>query len=291
MLNRLWLLIFTYVTLLAAILLNYRYFHTGFAMFFYLPIFGFIVLYPRWIVSYICCFTYLIIRLPIEYAASGKLSKEFLYHLTITTPVTWFVILTVTYIVIKLNRLVKKMELLSLTDNLTNAFNRRYLELYSEKLLAYSLRYRQPLCLLILDIDHFKTINDTYGHDVGDFVLKKLTNTIQISIRKADVFVRLGGEEFVLLLPNTPLEEGANSAERIRKLVLSTNFEYQGNCISVTVSIGVSMYGGADPVLHSEGGFRPNQTYLAESFSQLYERADQALYQAKANGRNRVAVL
>jgi two-component system cell cycle response regulator len=141
--------------------------------------------------------------------------------------------------------------------------------LYSEKLLATSERYNQPFCLIILDIDHFKKINDTYSHRVGDLILQKLAHVVQSTIRQGDIFVRLGGEEFALILPNTTLKEGFNTAERVRRSIQAANFNFKGNHIPVTVSLGVSQY--------SKG-----------PIEQTFDQADRALYQAKANGRNQV---
>lgn len=265
--------VFTMITFVVSILVNYFYPLIGFGMFFFIPMFGVIVLYPRWLVGNICSLVMPIIRFFTEYFAfSGAIPPDFFVRLVSTSIISWFILLTVTLITIKLNNLIQKLEYLSLTDNLTKAYNRRYLELYSEKLLANSLRYKQPLCFLIFDIDHFKNINDTYGHSVGDMVLQKLTHVIQKMISQSDVFVRLGGEEFALFFPVTPLEAGLKSAERIRSAVQTMKFEFQGALVPVTISIGITQY--------REG-----------SLERLIERADQALYHAKTNGRNQVATL
>jgi diguanylate cyclase (GGDEF)-like protein len=273
MFDRKWIYVFTIITLGIAILVNYFYPLIGFGMFFFIPMFGVIVLYPKWIVGHICSFVMAIMRFLTEYFSfSGHVPPGFLMRLINTSIISWFILLAVTVITVKLNNLIQKLEYLSLTDNLTKTFNRRYLELYSEKLLAHSLRNKQPLCFLIFDIDHFKYINDTYGHSVGDMVLQKLTHVIEKTTRQLDVFVRLGGEEFALFLPATPLEEGIHTAEKIRNTVQTMKFEFQEALIPVTISIGITQY-------------------LEGSLEQLIERADQALYLAKTNGRNQVASL
>jgi diguanylate cyclase (GGDEF)-like protein len=127
-------------------------------------------------------------------------------------------------------------------------------------------RYGRPLSLLILDLDHFKQVNDTFGHDAGDAVLKTTTNIVSSVLRRIDIFARYGGEEFIIALPETTLAGAAALAEKIRSAVEQHLFPAAGR---ITISIGAAEFAG-------------NET------DALVKRADEALYAAKRNGRNRV---
>jgi len=161
----------------------------------------------------------------------------------------------------------KMLERLATTDPLTKIYNRLKLnELLSFEIKKVS-RYGMPLSLIMLDIDHFKNINDEHGHDVGDCVLVKLCETISAGIRDSDVFARWGGEEFMIMLPNTNLSGATSTAEHLRAALEETNFGAAGR---VTASFGVAE--------HSKGG----------SLHELLKLVDDALYEAKRAGRNRV---
>jgi diguanylate cyclase (GGDEF)-like protein len=159
----------------------------------------------------------------------------------------------------------------SLIDPLTGVGNRRAFFERGEKLLHRSVFDSRPTVLLLLDLDRFKRINDTFGHHVGDQVLVKFCAVAMAALRPDDLFGRLGGEEFASLLPDTSLDEGLAVAERIRSSFEATTLEAGANTLAVTVSVGVEM--SIDP--------SPN---LAD----IIKAADRALYRAKANGRNRV---
>ena len=164
---------------------------------------------------------------------------------------------------------------------MTELHNRRYLDRRLQEELSRASRYRQPLSCLFIDADHFKRINDNYGHQAGDSVLRELANRIRSQLRASDVATRYGGEEFALLLPQTSLNEALLLAERIRMEVAQTPVYLEnGEELPLTVSIGVSetlpMLGKSR---HKEVG------------EHLLASADQALYQAKANGRNRIESL
>ena len=159
-----------------------------------------------------------------------------------------------------------------INDGLTGIPNKRYLQEAVQRELTRSQRHNRPLSLAVLDIDHFKKINDTYGHLSGDAVLRELSRRISKAVRRDEVFARYGGEEFVVLLPESTLEQASQFAERIRTLICSEPMEVQGTHIPVTVSIGVS---------HTAG----DQSISAEK---LFAVADGKLYEAKASGRNRV---
>ncbi|MFP4392366.1 MAG: sensor domain-containing diguanylate cyclase [Desulfohalobiaceae bacterium] len=157
-------------------------------------------------------------------------------------------------------------------DQLTGLYNRRYFDHIFKLEKKRHHRESQPLGLLFLDIDHFKDLNDTFGHQAGDLALQKLGKLLSSSLRETDTAARYGGEEFVLLLPNTSTEQAAILAERLRREISKLRLFYQDWELRFTVSIGVS---SLIPDLAQEGNL-------------LLEQADQALYQAKAKGRNLV---
>lgn len=160
-------------------------------------------------------------------------------------------------------------------DALTGLNNRRYFETHMASMLEYSISRQKPLVLMILDIDFFKRVNDTYGHDAGDMVLKGFAARVKESIRSADLLCRLGGEEFVVIMPDTSLETSQVIAERIRLAVEQEKFPINaaGEAIHVTVSIGLA-----------------DRSQLCDP-EELYKRADLALYRSKHDGRNRVSLL
>lgn len=164
----------------------------------------------------------------------------------------------------------KILEKLATTDPLTKIYNRLKLNELLSFEVKKSDRYNLPLSLVMFDIDHFKDINDTYGHDIGDEVLIKLCEVVSANVRETDVFARWGGEEFMLMLPNTDLEGAKSTAENLRKIIETTDFGKAGR---VTASFGVSEY-----------RFESNTR-------DMLKRVDDALYEAKKGGRNLVAAL
>ncbi|WP_420404095.1 PleD family two-component system response regulator [Nisaea sp.] len=162
---------------------------------------------------------------------------------------------------------------MALIDSLTGLYNRRYLETYLKSLMDSAVERRKPLALLMLDIDHFKAVNDTHGHLVGDRVLKAVAGALTNSLRSVDMVARIGGEEFVVVMPDTSEEFAEAVAERLRKRVADTvvAVESTDGPISVKISIGLTM--------------RRDEDLAVED---LIRRADKALYGAKAAGRNRV---
>lgn len=168
----------------------------------------------------------------------------------------------------------KTFERLSLMDELTNVYNRRYLWNRLQEEFARFLRTKQPLSFLLLDIDHFKLINDQYGHLAGDFVLKELCQFISSVLRKYDIIGRYGGEEFGLILPNTTLDSSVPVAERIRMKVEKYPFTFEQQKLPITVSIGVA-----------------GLTQEIENIEKLINNADEGLYKAKEKGRNCVCYL
>ncbi len=171
----------------------------------------------------------------------------------------------------EVKRRTEELELLSVTDELTGLFNRRYLNRIMQEELSRCLRYGTNLSVCLLDVDHFKRINDYFGHQVGDDVLVSLANLLESSIRDTDIVGRFGGEEFVLIMPNTGLEEALLVADKIRMLVQKI-IVLDGGALPVTVSIGVV-------------GCVESQI---KSLNEFISKADRALYSAKDLGRNRV---
>jgi len=166
----------------------------------------------------------------------------------------------------------KRLERLSITDGLTNLCNHRYLQDELARAFDESARYGRPLSLAMIDLDFFKKINDTYGHAVGDEVLKGVSKKFQESIRSTDLVARYGGEEFAVMMPETELSAALTFAEKIRKLVESSPIQTSAGAIPMTVSIGVSSV--PHPDIHA-----PKELIVA---------ADNALYRAKHAGRNQV---
>ncbi len=165
----------------------------------------------------------------------------------------------------------RQVEDLAVKDPLTNVLNRRAFTGILEREFRRAVRYNTPITLMVLDLDYFKKVNDTYGHLVGDSVLRETADIFQRSLRDIDVLVRYGGEEFVILLPGTNLQEGMVVANRIRARMEKHRFDAEMNDISVTVSIGIAHY-PALPIIRT-----PETLFL---------QADQALYAAKRAGRN-----
>jgi diguanylate cyclase (GGDEF)-like protein len=163
---------------------------------------------------------------------------------------------------------------LSLTDGLTGVWNRRYLQMQFRQTLASANRFDRPFSVLMLDLDNFKDVNDTFGHQRGDAILIEFAQRAGAALREIDTFVRYGGEEFVCLLSETDISGARTTAEKIRQTIASDPFTAVGEePVSVTVSIGVACY-----PLHGNG------------YQSLIEAADQALYRAKEDGRDRVRV-
>jgi diguanylate cyclase (GGDEF)-like protein len=165
------------------------------------------------------------------------------------------------------------LQTLAAIDPLTGVSNRRQFDILGQAELARCQRYLRPLSLLLLDIDHFKDVNDSLGHDAGDWVLKHLAEILTWSKRDADLVARIGGEEFAILLPETGQQAARTVAERLSELVRSFSFSVNGEKLRVTVSIGVA-----------------EATQSTPGIEALLRNADHALYQAKRAGRDRVVV-
>lgn len=168
-----------------------------------------------------------------------------------------------------------KLEQIAITDPLTKIYNRRFFYEVAEKEIERAKRSSSLLALIIFDIDHFKEVNDTYGHSTGDQVLINLVNLCQRNIRSMDLFTRFGGEEFVILMPDTDSKSAKETAERLREMVDEKPVATSGETdVSVTISLGIANWDYTNPL----------------EINALLDQADQALYQSKEAGRNRVIV-
>jgi len=166
---------------------------------------------------------------------------------------------------------IKKLEDNASLDPLTGVYNKKEILNFLEKLLANYIRYKKdPFSVMMLDIDFFKKINDTYGHLAGDFILKEFVKIIKNSIRHSDILGRFGGEEFIVLLPNTKISGALKLAQRIKEEVENNVFKFSNKNIKITTSIGIT------------------SASLNDSLESLLERVDEALYDAKRKGRNRI---
>ena len=165
------------------------------------------------------------------------------------------------------------LQALTRQDFLTGAANRSYFSERANQEFARSRRHQTPLCIAEFDIDYFKKINDRYGHAVGDEVLKALCNKCRALIRQTDLFARIGGEEFAVLMAGADIEGAMRISERLRVAVADTTLLLDGNEISYTISIGIAA--------------RQTDDKTAED---CLRRADRAMYRAKENGRNRIEV-
>ena len=167
---------------------------------------------------------------------------------------------------------VENLNKLAITDALTRIMNRRGITVALLDAMAQSERYSAPLCVAMADIDHFKPINDTYGHQTGDRVLTEIAGIFSDTLRMPDKVGRYGGEEFLIILPHTTLAGGRKIAERLRAAVSRWQFGIDGKKLKLTVSLGIT------------------QARKGEDLEQLLARVDQALYAAKSGGRNLVVV-
>lgn len=163
----------------------------------------------------------------------------------------------------------KRLLAMATTDGLTGLANRAFFETEARREIDRANRYGRPLSILTMDLDHFKRVNDTYGHPAGDTVLRQFSRLLLVTVRQGDLVGRLGGEEFGVLLPETPMVGAVRTAERIRERTERHTFQHKDLKILVTVSIGIAEYS-------------PQYTNRTDFF----EAADQALYRAKEAGRN-----
>lgn len=170
----------------------------------------------------------------------------------------------------RLNNILELSNTASLYDPLTGAFRKEYTHSEIEKILGNFVQYATPFCIIFIDLDHFKHVNDTYGHLIGDQVLSEVSQRIKNTLREDDSLIRYGGEEFLAILQHASLPIGLKVAERIITAVNALPISVNGKKLNMTVSIGITTPERSDTVLS------------------LIERADTALYKAKERGRNRI---
>jgi diguanylate cyclase (GGDEF)-like protein len=165
----------------------------------------------------------------------------------------------------------KKLHEMATTDPLTTLYNRRHVNFLADMEIARVKKSKNTLCVMLIDIDHFKAVNDNYGHDVGDNVLICVAEVLKSKMRKEDIIARWGGEEFLIILPNLSTDEAKRSAERVQEELAAFDYaSHIGIALQITMSVGISSY------------------REKEGLSDAIARADHALYQSKANGRNRI---
>ncbi len=174
----------------------------------------------------------------------------------------------------KINTKRRELEALSMTDDLTGLFNHRAMQQRLRDEFLRAQRYNEPLSVLMIDVDHFKDVNDRFGHLFGDFVLAELARVIRDSVREIDVCARYGGEEFMVILPQTHFTGSLSVAERIWRAASERDYTQSEVSHRLTISVGISFY--------------PNKN--VKGVEQLIAFADEALYQAKRSGRNRICL-
>lgn len=225
-----------------------------------------IYLYPKWRVFVAMLFVTTLIIYKFEHIIP---SADIAMHSTLTNG---FLLFFVTYYRIQSYKTMEKLKELSYRDPLTNLYNRRFFDNYVTKNLSELRKRYAEYTIIICDIDHFKKINDMYGHLHGDHVIKMTASILDGFLRSDDVLIRFGGEEFLILLPDTSADKGYSLAEIIRQTMEKQEIRYMDEVIHVTMSFGIASYSG-NP-----------------SSNRVIDEADKALYHAKESGRNKVCV-
>lgn len=162
---------------------------------------------------------------------------------------------------------------MSVTDELTGLFNRRHFAVNFEREFLRAKRYKSELSIAVIDVDFFKKVNDTHGHSCGDYVLKEIAFMALETFRKTDMVFRYGGEEFVVILTETPMDGALIPLERLRRAVEEYPFSHHGENLKVTISVGTVSFN--DEI---------------QSADEFFDYADKALYEAKENGRNQIKI-
>jgi len=217
---------------------------------------------------YVALYLVMWITEPLQPIAPGALLAVYLFNLSVVFAMFSYLSFFYLTMVTTANRKLRRM---ATTDSLTGLFNRRHMTYLAEKELSRFQRSGHPVAFLVLDIDHFKAINDRHGHETGDRVLVEVAGIIEAQLRTQDLIARWGGEEFLAVLPDTGLESAQASAERVRKALLSHDWLAKtGEPIDLTISAGVSEFRRDDDL------------------NSAISRADRALYRSKEGGRNRV---
>ncbi len=205
-----------------------------------------------------------------EDAEIAKVRQVFMGNIAISAAVTALVLLLSLYSV---NRFQRRLENVAATDSLTGLLNRHAFELLFEQAVHEAHRAKTPLSMILLDIDYFKSINDNHGHLAGDRVIMRVARMLENSLRNGDVLCRWGGEEFLILLKQTPLNSAQLVAEKLRETMAAEQLQMGNKTLNITGSFGVAEFGGVETLVH------------------FFARADRALYMAKSGGRNRVEII
>ena len=202
-----------------------------------------------------------------EDEAELRIQNTLMINLGVSLVISIVIIILVYFIIAGYQQ---QLEAMATTDKLTGVANRQVFDVLFKQAYSQSKRSKMALAAIMLDIDYFKQVNDSYGHPTGDVVLKTLAQTIRHTIRESDILFRWGGEEFFIILPESNVEMAGILAEKIRKIINELKIPFAGNSVSITVSMGVAAITDS------------------ETATDLVSRADKALYAAKENGRNRV---
>ncbi|MBP1934595.1 GGDEF domain-containing protein [Ammoniphilus resinae] len=231
------------------------------------------VLVPNWRVAGLILFVLTSIEYLTEWALyQGQASQAYWYALVGGTVVQWIVFSVITFFHIEQQKMVKLLHKQTLTDSLTGLYNRRYLDQYRKRLNKSQEAEIGGSFVLILDVDRFKKINDMYGHLFGDEILRQVSQIMRQTIRSMDTVIRMGGEEFVILMQGISSEEAKRTAYSIQNKIGETRFIHKDQVVYITVSMGMTAYSTGEHLDHS------------------LEKADHALYQAKISGRNRIVI-
>lgn len=226
---------------------------------------GFIMLSSRYIPE----FNWYLVVEQTEDVELTKVKQVFLGNIAVSAIITLLVLLLCLYSV---NRFQRRLENVAATDSLTGLLNRHAFELMFEQAVHEAHRAKTPLAMILLDIDHFKNINDNHGHLAGDRVIMRVARLLENSLRNGDVLCRWGGEEFLILLKQTSLDAAQLIAEKLRESMAAEQLNLGSKTLNITGSFGVAQFGGVETLVH------------------FFARVDRALYLAKSAGRNRVEV-
>jgi len=231
------------------------------------------VLVPNWRAAGLILLVLTSVEYLTEWALyQGQATQAYWYTLVAGTVVQWVVFSIITFFHIEQQKMVKFLHKQTITDSLTGLYNRRYLDQHRKRSNQPRKAEVDSSFVLILDVDRFKKINDMYGHLFGDEILRQVSQIMRQSIRSTDIVIRMGGEEFVILMQGITAEEAERTAYSIQKKIGETRFIHKDQVVYITVSMGMTAYTTGEHLDHS------------------LEKADHALYQAKISGRNRIVI-
>lgn len=234
-----------------------------------LPLIIFIIVRPRWVDGVLLFFIMSLVKYFFEFSLyKMAISSDVLYNHLMNTGVNFVVFITVCYFIIQNHKLTQELQKAAVKDPLTCAYNRRFMQVFFD-----GLSPENTHMFLLFDLDHFKQINDTHGHQYGDLTLKRFVRVVEDVIKDSGMIIRAGGEEFVVILPDMTVNQGYLIAERIREKFEKAVAPFKGQRITITTSVGITE-------------FNKKQMDLKT----IMDLADQALYQSKKSGRNRVTI-